>query len=398
MLRFLHCADLHLDRAFEGLHTISDQVAKLLENNEQVLENIVSLAITEKVEFILFSGDTFHQNRPTFKTQYHFVTQMERLKEANILVYMIFGNHDYYEKERYWFEFPENVHLFTEETVKTYRIKSREGKIVAISGFSYQKPHLSIDKALEFPMKQADIHIGLYHGDPGSTMFAPFQVQELKQKGYDYWALGHIHVPTVLAEQPPVLYPGTPQGHTQKEERTGVVLVEIDSGKIHWQARQVAAVTWCQKQVDLSGVTNQKEVLQKVEKMFDRSRQELIKIIFYGRDHLPKNWLSEKEKAELIAYLNASFADKHWQQMIYELSTQEVESPHKMILAADPSFKEQLLRTYQENPIFAEMVAELYQNPLFPSELRKNLKRDTFIEVEQELIHSFSWRDQDEAD
>ena len=50
MLRFLHCADLHLDRSFEGLHTISKRVKKMPAINEQMLENIVFIAIDKKVD------------------------------------------------------------------------------------------------------------------------------------------------------------------------------------------------------------------------------------------------------------------------------------------------------------------------------------------------------------
>ena len=40
-------------------------------------------------------------------------------REAQIPVYMIFGNHDYYDPQRYWFAFPENVILFSSEEVQT---------------------------------------------------------------------------------------------------------------------------------------------------------------------------------------------------------------------------------------------------------------------------------------
>jgi len=65
MLSFIHCADLHFDRPFEGLHSVASKTKELSRENGQVLANIVKLAIEEKVDFLLFAGYTFHQNQPT---------------------------------------------------------------------------------------------------------------------------------------------------------------------------------------------------------------------------------------------------------------------------------------------------------------------------------------------
>ena len=92
---------------------------------------------------------------------------------------------------------------------------------MAVSGFSYEHPWIDENKALEFPIKQAesDIHIGIYHGDTSRKAqqnYAPFTWKDLKATGYNYWALGHIHQPQIVSEQPLIVYPGTPQGHTKK--------------------------------------------------------------------------------------------------------------------------------------------------------------------------------------
>lgn len=80
----------------------------------------------------------------------------------------------------------------------------------------------SKDKVMEFPSRElTDYHIGLYHGEPGVSQkgnYAPFNPQKMQEKGYDYWALGHIHVPTVLNEKQTIVYPGAPQGHTKRNK------------------------------------------------------------------------------------------------------------------------------------------------------------------------------------
>ena len=179
MVKFIHAADLHIDRSFEGLVNLDKSVQeKLLEVNLKVLANIVDKAIINEVDFVLLAGDTFHQNRPSLKIQKHFFDQIERLNEKEISVYLTFGNHDYYQSERYWFTFPENVHLFTLEEVETKTFLSKKGEKVAISGFSYLHQWIQGDKVAEFPLRHSvDYHIGLYHGEIGSNRrgnYAPF--------------------------------------------------------------------------------------------------------------------------------------------------------------------------------------------------------------------------------
>src|SRR5699024_12086412 len=54
--------------------------------------------------------------------------------------------------------------------------------------------------------------------------------EELKGKGYDYWALGHIHQRAILNETPPIIYPGNIQGrHRREPGDKGCYLVEMTS-------------------------------------------------------------------------------------------------------------------------------------------------------------------------
>ena len=110
-------------------------------------------------------------------------------------------------KDRYWFSFSRQCFLFEKEMVETLYFETKAGEQVAVSGFSYEHPWIDENKALEFPIKQAesDIHIGIYHGDTSRKAqqnYAPFTWKDLKATGYNYWALGHIHQPQIVSEQP----------------------------------------------------------------------------------------------------------------------------------------------------------------------------------------------------
>ena len=397
MLRFIHCADLHLDRSFEGLYLMNESVDELLEINEKVLESIVSVAIQEAVDFVLLVGDTFHQNRPSLKTQHQFFTQMSRLEVAHIPVYLSFGNHDYYEEARYWFDFPKNVHLFTEETVQTIIGETKQGVSYCISGFSYQKPWLDESKVAQFPRRQGTYHIGMYHGDQQGEHYAPFVVQEMKQKGYDYWALGHIHVATTLSTQPPIIYPGTPQGHTQKEKETpGILLVTLTQGQATWEAIPVHQLSWQEITLSLAGVSNQRMALEEIQRLFTVSKKALIRLVLSETADLPKNWLNAKEKKELIAYLNHELQLHGFAQRIYQMEEIQVVFEQQVQLNASLALKRALFQQYQDADVFREVMAELLQHPIASKVMKMEaFQQGVFEGASKEIEQEYVWKGSD---
>ena len=80
--------------------------------------------------------------------------------------------------------------LFEKKWLRRCIFETKAGEQVAVSGFSYEHPRIDENKALEFPIKQAesDIHIGIYHGDTSRKAqqnYAPFTWKDLKATGYN---------------------------------------------------------------------------------------------------------------------------------------------------------------------------------------------------------------------
>ncbi|MGH2126125.1 metallophosphoesterase family protein, partial [Enterococcus faecalis] len=76
------------------------------EANQQLLMNMVTVAIREAVELVIFAGDTFHQSQTSISMQAQFMAALEQVKQAGIPVILTCGNRDYYKKDRNWFSFP----------------------------------------------------------------------------------------------------------------------------------------------------------------------------------------------------------------------------------------------------------------------------------------------------
>lgn len=391
MLRFIHGADLHFDRSFEGATGLIPAASqKLQQINQEVLANIVEAACVRKVDFVLLAGDTFHQARPSLKAQGELMAAFRRLAAADIPVYLIFGNHDYYDAQRYWFDFPDNVHLFTSSTVESFSGTGRSGETYEITGFSYQERFETKNKLKEFPPRsQAVYQIGLYHGDTGSQPYAPFSLGEMREKGYDYWALGHIHVPTVLSEQPPILYPGTPQGHTRKETEAGfVTYVELTPGNCRRENLLVASWLWQKLQLDVAHCRTQKELLAFVEEqltnlVLERPTFLQVTLMNVTGDITMMNALAN---GEVQGYLNQHLWQQRPPRQIVKLQQAQTLNMRKR-LPLPKSQVERILRVYRDPEIFGDLLDELNTHPVAGSLLGADDQyQETVLEAAKELL------------
>lgn len=261
-VKFLHCADLHLDSPMSGLKYLPEEIFQRLQNSTfKALGNITDLAISMQVDFVLIAGDIFDGEDRSLRAQARFRKEMLRLDQNGIQAYIIHGNHDHLGGTWTKMNWPENVHVLGAD-VEEQKFSKPDGTSAHIYGFSYPKRHVT-ERWVEKYVKKtgADFHIGLLHGHFEGVsehgLYAPFRLSELLQKQFDYWALGHIHKREVLNAEPPVIYPGNPQGRNRKENgKKGCYLVSLsERGGAEYEFKEVNDVIWLDKTLDGSEVS-----------------------------------------------------------------------------------------------------------------------------------------------
>lgn len=270
VMRFIHTADIHLGHPFLGLQNVPDELADMIARATTTsFSKMVDIAIAENVEFICISGDLFDSQNQSIHLLDFLITQFNRLDAENIMVYLSYGNHDYQPKKNAGVNWPKNVYEF-DNTVKTYYQTLTDGKIVAITSFSYGQQHIKDEVINQFPNKQTnrcDFQIGMYHGgiDGVNGNYAPFKVSELLSKGYDYWALGHIHQRQTLNENPFIGYVGSLQGQNSKENGAkGFYLVEEADHKLIPYFEETSTILWETKKISCQQVSSQRELLNEL--------------------------------------------------------------------------------------------------------------------------------------
>lgn len=361
---------MHLDQSFEGLGKIPEELSKALrKQNQQALETMVTRGIEEEIDFLLLVGDTFHQPQVTIQTQSFFIEQMERLKAHDILVILSFGNHDFFQPKKYWFEFPDNVIVFEDEQVSTLKINCRDGLTTAVTGFSYTERWLEDSKLEEFPYRngQVDYHIGFYHGQIGSNRYGSFSLDAAKFKGYDYWALGHIHQPQVIQYNPLIIYPGSTLKHTQKEKNSGYfVLAEFDGAKtdITWETAN--DVAWLEVQIEVSQIYTMQELISRCEQTMAEMDEEgltFVKLVLVdGSEQLNDIMQNIQNRQELLHLLQQDIYQKtNKKNWIFDIKSVQGEEKPDMTLHLDEDLLKQLLSNYEADGVFQEAINDLYR-------------------------------------
>jgi DNA repair exonuclease SbcCD nuclease subunit len=256
-MKFIHTADIHLDSPLVGLAAYQNAPVEALRTaTRDAFSRLVSEAIDEAVDFIVIAGDLYDGNWKDYNTGHFFVREMGRLNAAAIPVYLLYGNHDAESEMTRRLSFPPNVHLFDTRKPSTHRIESLR---VALHGRSFKDAATLDNLAIGYPDAVPGwLNIGVLHtaleGDAAHARYAPCSLAELNAKGYDYWALGHVHEHAVLQRAPWVVFPGNLQGrHIRETGPRGAVLVTADeTGIVDVQRRIVDVLRWERLEVDLA--------------------------------------------------------------------------------------------------------------------------------------------------
>ena len=264
--RFMHAADIHLDSPLRGLTKQEGSAAERVRTaTRQAFENLVGAAIEEEVAFLVVAGDLYDGDWRDYNTGLFFVAQMGRLADAGIPVFLLHGNHDAESQITRRLTLPDNVNVFSAKKPETFELKESG---VALHGRSFKERAVTENLVPAYPEPVAGaFNIGVLHtglgGMGGHADYAPCALDDLVNKGYQYWALGHVHKGDVLHERPHVVFPGNLQGrHIRETGPKGAQLVSVQDGEVadltlvvadvvRWASVAVAA-DGCDRVVDVA--------------------------------------------------------------------------------------------------------------------------------------------------
>jgi DNA repair protein SbcD/Mre11 len=315
-MRFIHAADIHLDSPLRGLDEYPGApVERVRGATREALKNLVDLCLAERVDFLVIAGDLFDHDWRDFHTALFVAKEMQRLDAGGIPVFVIFGNHDSVQEMSRRTPWPKNVSVFDHRRPETKRLERCQ---VAVHGQSFAKREITENLVPDYPEAVPDwFNIGLLHtnanGNSQHDSYAPCSVPELVAKGYDYWALGHVHEFQILHRQPHVIYSGNLQGrHVRETGNKGCVLVTVSDGEVtEIEFRETDVLRWFQKSVALLAEDGPMELQERVRDTLNGvasaadGRCAAVRLQIEGRCQAHRDLVRDAVRQQTIADLRA---------------------------------------------------------------------------------------------
>ncbi|MGW8309985.1 MAG: metallophosphoesterase family protein [Thiogranum sp.] len=278
--RFIHAADIHLDSPLRGLsgenESVSDRIRKA---PREAFDNLIGRAIDEEVDFAVIAGDLYDGDWRDYQTGLFFVSRMGRLAQAGIPVFLLYGNHDAESLITRRLSLPDNVTAFASKCPDSH---SLDNLGVVLHGQSYHQRDITENLVPAYPEPVAGMfNIGVLHtglgGMGGHMDYAPCSLADLANKGYDYWALGHVHQRQIVETRPHIVFPGNLQGrHIREAGVKGALLVSVEDREVTDVATlAVDVVRWAQVEIDVQGCDRMSEVTDLIRSGIERAVSEM---------------------------------------------------------------------------------------------------------------------------
>ena len=306
IIKILHTADVHLDSPLRTLALRNPELReKVQAASRSAFKKITQTCIDEEVSALLISGDLFDGVQRSIRTVVFLLGELNRLKEKNIDVFYIKGNHDAENSNVGTIVFPSNIHVFDGSGGR----KQLSNTNIFIHGVSYlgKKSVENLIPKFKDPIPDS-INIGMLHtslaGSNGHDVYAPCSLTELIDFGFDYWALGHIHKREIYSKKPFIVMPGIPQGRDIGESGPkSATMIEINDKIISISEVQTSTIEFQKLQINIEDTEDDDDLTILIESNLTEVSQSIksedivLRVEFIGTVNPNRYWtiLNNKE-------------------------------------------------------------------------------------------------------
>jgi len=347
-MRFIHTADIHLDSPLRGLSAYQDAPAEQLRGaTREAFRQLITTAIDERVDFMVIAGDLYDGDWPDFNTGLFFCAEMGRLQRAGIPAFVLFGNHDAESQMTRALRLPDNVFRFSASACQSHTIEPLK---VALHGRSFKVRDTTENLAQGYgaPLR-GYFNIGVLHtalqGGYGEHLnYAPCTLDELHAKGYDYWALGHVHDHRLWTGRSTICFPGNLQGRNIRETgQRGAVMVTVEQGGPPQVERLfIDVLRWEHLAVDVSacdnmdavGIATSRQLTALLET--DAHVPRAVRVSLQGECAIHGELFQREQelRAHVLAEIAAIAPDRLWLEKV-KLATRPIDTPATGLLGTD---------------------------------------------------------------
>ncbi|MBT3313364.1 MAG: exonuclease SbcCD subunit D [Anaerolineae bacterium] len=284
-MKILHFADAHIDMANYGRHDPETGLPLRVLDFLKSLDTIVDTAIDEKVDLVIFAGDTYKDRSPAPTYQREWGKRIYRLSEAQIPTLLLVGNHDLspatgrahalqefgtlqvphvHVLDKPQFLGADELGLPVQVIALPWVSKSGMMAFSQMSGEESEKVYDRLEELLgdfvESCFEKIDDELPVILTAHASVQGAKYGAERMVMLGndlvlsgslvkndkLDYVALGHIHKPQNLNENahPPVIYPGSIErvDFGEAKDKKYFVIADVNKGKTEVEWRELTGI------------------------------------------------------------------------------------------------------------------------------------------------------------
>jgi len=234
----LHVSDTHLGASRPG--RLRDREMDFYE----VFDEVVDVAIRERVDAVIHAGDLFDSYRPSPQTYYYAYRSLRRLREAGIPVLAVAGQHDQPKASALpplrVLEEVGVLRVLATDRPRTTVVSLRSGEL-GVAALPYVPPQVAGEVVRELRRPDTGRRVLVAHvllkelGIPNAHL----SLAELRASDYDYVALGDYHVRYErTCGSTPAVYPGSTEALDvlESSDERYVALVDL--------SKREASVSW----------------------------------------------------------------------------------------------------------------------------------------------------------
>lgn len=308
-MRFIHIADIHFDSPFTVLTGKRNFGTERRLEQREAFKKVIEYISKEKIPYLFIAGDLYEHDYIRQST-IEFINNLFKTI-PNTKIFISPGNHDPFLKNSFYniFNWNDNVTIFNEE------IKRIELEDVDIYGYGFNNFYCSNSKEEEIEIKNKDkINILITHGalDASKTLdmqYNPINSAKLKQIGFDYVALGHIHKNNYKNNLNNFVYPGSMISFGFDElgehgmldviieknkiiennsEKNNLNSKKIDKNKTKINFIKLDNRIFEEKNINISEINSEEELIEKINSIIIKNNI-FLKIILTGKRNIEIN-------------------------------------------------------------------------------------------------------------
>lgn len=288
-MKIIHCADLHLDSKMTANLT-SEQARERQAELLNTFKKMIAYAKGMHVKAIIIAGDLYDKKSISRAARNIFYDAI--VENPEIDFYYLQGNHDADSFLSSLEEIPHNLKLFSNEW-KTYVINENGKKNITITGVELSQENSNLIYS-SLVLNTDMFNIVTLHGQDAEHVAKEkvevIGLSQLKNKGIDYLALGHVHSykEEPLDRRGTYCYCGCLEGRGFDEcGEHGFVLIDIDEETKSCTRTFIPAAfrNLYTVEVDVSGCMSTSDISSRIRTTLDEKaidKKHLVKIVLVG--------------------------------------------------------------------------------------------------------------------